>query len=350
MLNDLPVYAITIDDQYSENGEDLGIEKIAFTSTPAIITKGLAFNENGTKEMFFADKIKYRVVAPIMKPAQIYRADETGEYYVTFSEQEIEKIFSKFMKNFTNRQVFNLEHDNTQPVPAYVLESWIVDSPLGDKAFTSYGIEVPRGTVMMTTQFTNKDAYNEIVQNEQFGYSIEGFLGLSLSEIINKQKQKEQKMSEQKLSMPAGQYRMGNEIYTVLDDGSFSISMADDTKPTDAVSPSGDTKSAIADDTKPTDAVSPSGDTSTKLADVVPSATPAEAPAPAGSGTYSKEEIDAKFDEIMQLIAQMKAEDEAEDAAAIDNLVPSGNYSAHAKFSDNVSYKIERINAFLKKQ
>ena len=301
MLNKLPVYNITIDDEFAENGEELGINKIAFTSTPAIITKGLAFNENGQKELFFADKTKYRIVAPIMKPAQIYRADESGEYYVTFTEQMIERIYSKFMKNFSNRQVFNLEHDNQEQVPAYMLESWIVDSPEKDKALSSYGIDVPKGTVMMSAQFTDKEAYNEIVDNGQFGFSIEGFLGLSLSEIINKQKIKQEQMSEQKMSMPAGQYTMGNQIYTVLEDGTFSISEV-----------------ALADapvEDKPKDAVS--GETQTAMADAVPTDAPApqEAPAPAGSDTYSKEEIDAKLDEIMQVIANLKAADEAEDIA-----------------------------------
>jgi len=40
MTKDIPIYKITIDPEYSD-GEELGIEQIAFTSTPAIITKGM---------------------------------------------------------------------------------------------------------------------------------------------------------------------------------------------------------------------------------------------------------------------------------------------------------------------
>ena len=323
MLNKLPVYTISIDDEYAENGEDLGINKIAFTSTPAIITKGLAFNESGEKEMFFTDKTKYRVVAPIMKPAQIYRADDSGEYYVTFTEQVIEKMYSKFMKNFSNRQVFNLEHDNQEQVPAYVLESWIVDNPTLDKSLSSYGIEVPKGTVMMSAQFTNKDAYNEIVENGQFGFSIEGFLGLSLSEIINKEKLKQEKMSEQKMSLPAGEYTMGNKKYTIAENGTFSVADVEMALPPKDNTPPADSGKTSTDTTAPADKTS--GDTATAMADAIPPAdatapTPTEAPAAAGSGTYSKEEIDAKLDEIMQVIAQMQAEDEAEDALPADGL------------------------------
>jgi hypothetical protein len=65
MTKDIPIYKITIEPEYSD-GEELGIEQIAFTSTPAIITKGLAFDEH--KKLFFSDDLKYRVVAPAMIP------------------------------------------------------------------------------------------------------------------------------------------------------------------------------------------------------------------------------------------------------------------------------------------
>ena len=185
MTKDIPVYKITIDPEYSD-GEDLGIEQIAFTSQPAVITKGLAFAEN--KRLFFSDDKKYRVVAPAMIPMQIYRKDdEDGEYYVSFDQNTIEQIHSKFMQDLSNRDVFNLEHDTDKTVPAYVLEAWLVGSdPKKDKAYSSYGIEVPEGTLMITAQVTDKDYYNELVNNEQIGFSIEGFLGLKLRNQLNK--------------------------------------------------------------------------------------------------------------------------------------------------------------------
>jgi hypothetical protein len=185
MTKDIPVYKITIDPEYSD-GEDLGIEQIAFTSQPAVITKGMAFAEN--KKLFFSDDLKYRVVAPAMIPMQIYRKDdEDGEYFVSFDQTTIEQIHSKFMSDLSNRDVFNLEHDTSKTVPAYVLEAWLVGSdPKKDKAYSSYGIEVPEGTLMITAQVTDKDYYNELVNNEQIGFSIEGFLGLKLRNQLNK--------------------------------------------------------------------------------------------------------------------------------------------------------------------
>ena len=207
MTKDIPIYKITIDPEYSD-GEELGIEQIAFTSTPAIITKGLAFDEH--KKLFFSDDLKYRVVAPAMIPMEIYRNDENDEeYYVQFTAETIEQIHSKFMQDLSNRNVFNLEHDTDKTVPAYVLEAWIVEDPKKDKAYSSYGIEVPKGTLMVTAQVTDKDYYNELVKNEQIGFSIEGFLGLKLSNQINN------KYSMNKL--PDGEHLIDGKIYVVVD-------------------------------------------------------------------------------------------------------------------------------------
>ena len=205
MTKDLPIYRITIDPEYSE-GEDLGISQIAFTDTPAIKVKGLAFSQD--KKHFFSDELKYRVTAPAMIPMQIYRRDdEAGDYYVSFDEQTIEQIYVKFMKDLQNRNVFNLEHDSDKDVPAYILESWIVDSPRKDKAYTTYGIEVPKGTLMLTAQVTDVDYYNTLVKNEQVGFSIEGFLGMKLSKHINRYN----------MNFPDGEHTIEGKIYVVKD-------------------------------------------------------------------------------------------------------------------------------------
>ena len=111
------------------------------------------------------------------------------------------------MKDLQNRNVFNLEHDSDKDVPAYILESWIVDSPRKDKAYTTYGIEVPKGTLMLTAQVTDVDYYNTLVKNEQVGFSIEGFLGMKLSKHINRYN----------MNFPDGEHTIEGKIYVVKD-------------------------------------------------------------------------------------------------------------------------------------
>lgn len=206
MTKDLPIYKITIDPEYSD-GEDLGIEQIAFTSQPAIKVKGMAFEQ--AQRMVFADDLKYRITAPAMIPMEIYRKDnEQGEYYVQFSEETIAKIHEKFMSDLRNRDLFNLEHDTSKTVPAYILETWVVDNPKQDKAFSTFGIDVPKGTLMVTAQITDKEYYAELVANDQVGFSIEGFLGLKLSNQLNKYNMNK---------LPDGEHLIDGKIYVVVD-------------------------------------------------------------------------------------------------------------------------------------
>ena len=209
--DNLPVYKITIDPEYAENGEDLGIEQIAFTSTPAIKVLGLAFNSQ-VKPMIFTDDIKYRIVAPALIPMEIYRKDDEDgkEYYVSFSVEEIERIHSKFMKDMSNKDLFNLEHDTDKTVPAYVLEAWIVDTPKEDKAYSSFGIEVPEGTLMVTAQVTDKEYYAQLVADGQVGFSIEGYLGMKLKE------EKQLKLNSMN-KLPDGEHLIDGKIYVVVD-------------------------------------------------------------------------------------------------------------------------------------
>jgi hypothetical protein len=221
MTKDIPVYKITIDDEYSD-GENLGIEMIAFTNLPAIKVKGMAFSAE--KKMIFSDDLKYRITAPAMIPMDIYRNNkEDGEYYVQFTAEVIDKIHTKFMADLKNRDIFNLEHDTDKKVPAYILETWIVDNPNQDKAFSTFGIEVPKGTLMLTVQVTDPEYYNKLVEDGQVGFSIEGFLGLKLSEQI-----KLNNMNK----LPDGEYLVEDKIYVMKDGEVVEIKEMEKEEPT----------------------------------------------------------------------------------------------------------------------
>ena len=182
-IDGLPVYEITIDKEYSENGEDLAIDMIAFTSNPAIQVKGMAFENHEPKKLFFKDSEKMRIAAPSMIPMDIYRRDEDGtEYYVSFSAEVIEQLHSKMMANLKTKDLFNLEHESEKKVPAYVHEILLVDSEAKQKYIKDeYNIDTKIGSQFVVSQITDKAYYDSLVENEQFAYSIEGFLGLKLN-------------------------------------------------------------------------------------------------------------------------------------------------------------------------
>ena len=309
--DNLPIYKITIDPEYSENGEDLGIEQIAFTSTPAIKVMGMAFNSQ-VKQMIFKDNVKYRIVAPALIPMEIYRKDDEDgkEYYVKFTKEEIEKIHSKFMKDMSNKDLFNLEHETTETVPAYILEAWIVDSPLKDKAYSSFGIEVPTGTLMVTAQVTDVEYYNHLVDNDQVGFSIEGYLGMKLKEVT------QLKTDINMNKLPDGEHTIEGKIYVVKDGEITEIRDAEVVEASEEVALE-DTVVEEEEVVEETMAVDPVLDAEAILAIVKPA-------------------LDAEVNNLVAMIADLKAQ--LEDAMAVDGeeevvMEEAVALSAHQKLS-----------------
>jgi len=210
-IDGIPVYTITIEEEYSE-GNDLGIDMIAFTDSPAIVTKGLAFKSQ-SKPLMFKDDAKMRVAAPVMIPMDIYRSDEDGEYYVEFTAEIIEGIYSKFMQNIKSKDLFNIEHKAEDKVPAYILETMLVDTDAKIQMLKSdYNIDVPKGSVFVVSQVTDKDYYNSLVSKDQLGYSIEGFLGLKLN----------------KHNMVKEKYELDGKFYEVVEGKLTPIELAEE--------------------------------------------------------------------------------------------------------------------------
>jgi hypothetical protein len=318
---DRPVYKITIDEAYSD-GEDLGMEMIAFTNKPAIKVKGMAFNSH-VAPMTFSDSVKMRIVAPAMIPMNIYRQDEDGEEYdVQFSAEVIEQIHAKFMLNLSNKNIFNLEHDQDKKVPAYILEAWIVDSPETDKAFTTYGIEVPKGTLMLTSQVTDREYYDALVESGQVGYSIEGFLGMKLSEQL--------KLNTMKL--PDGEHMIEDKIYVVKDGEIIEIKemptemeaemaadpVAEEEAEVAAENPEAEEEDAAAD-SEVAMAIDPAVDTEAILAIVAPM-------------------LEEHMNAVIRMIADLKNQLEESLAVETETETESVELTSHEKFKEFVKF------------
>lgn len=314
-MDELPLFKITIDPEYSE-GQDLGIEMIAFTSKPAVKVKGMAFNSQ--EKLYFADNTKMRIVAPAMIPMEIYRNDEGDEYFVEFTAEEIEKIHAKFMSNLSNKDVFNIEHDAENKVPAYVLEAWIVEDPNTDKA-KAYGIDVPKGTLMLTAQVTDEAYYNELVSNGQVGFSIEGFLGMKLSEI------EQQFKTDINMKLPDGEHLIEGKIYVVkngevievMDAPTEEVVMETEVIEEEVKEEEMATEEVVEEEVATEEvemAVDPTADAEAILAIVTPL-------------------IDEKVNELLQVIAEIKNMVEAKPEEEVEVELSETKLSVHERFS-----------------
>lgn len=333
-MSNLPKYTITIDDEYSD-GEDLGWTKTAFTNRPAIRIKGMAFSADiEHTEMFFADKLKYRIAAPAMIPSTIYRNQDGEQFYVEFTEKEIEKIHSKFMKNFgKNKDLFNLEHNSEEMVPAFMLECWLVENPEKDKSFSTYGIKVPKGSLFIVAQITDKEYYNQLVENGQTGFSIEGFLGLSLSlseetsqEDINKNNE-EIKM-EKEMILPEGTKFQVEDKWYVVKDGAIVEYMEEKTEDVEM------SEEVVAEE-KVEEKIE-----ETEMAEevVTEEVVTEEVVTEATVETYTKSEVDAKFEELYKMIAEMKTEKVEETEEIVENKTEEFALSTHQRLAEFIRF------------
>lgn len=308
-MEDLPTYKITIDETYNDGEQPLGVDAIAFTSNPAVLVKGVAFKSHAKSH--FADEKKYRITAPAMIPMDIYRNDDDmGEYYVQFSELEIDTIFKEFMLNLNNRNLFNLEHEGDKIVPAYILEAWLVDNPEADKAKSTFGISVPKGTLMMTAQITDTEYYNKLVEAGQVGFSIEGFLGLKLSN------------QKQTYMLPDGKHTLEDGTVIVVKDG-VVVEVQEPQAEEVAMEVEASTEVEMATETETPEevveveaAIDPAADSEAILAIVTPV-------------------LEQRISEILQVIADLKNElTETEEAAPVEEV----ELNAAQKFSNVVNF------------
>jgi len=178
MEKTIPTYYITIDEM-----EDGGIDLISLVENPAIMIKGLAFNNEQKRFEFKYDNDKQIIAGPAIIPdLPIYRYDdELGEYYVVFKKETIEKMVDKF--NQKPKQLpINLEH-SSEIVPAFIKGSWIIEDSINDKS-QMYGFtDLPVGTFFIEVKITDKEYWKKIKESDKTGFSIEGMMGLSLSQI-----------------------------------------------------------------------------------------------------------------------------------------------------------------------
>ena len=308
-MEGLPTYKITIDEAYNDGEQPLGVEAIASTSNPAVLVKGVAFKSQAKSH--FADEKKYRITAPAMIPMDIYRNDtDMGEYYVQFTETEIDTIFKEFMLNLNNQNLFNLEHEVDKLVPAYILEAWLVDNPEADKAKSTFGISVPKGTLMMTAQITDSDYYNKLVEAGQVGFSIEGFLGLKLSN------------QKQIYMLPDGKHTLEDGTVIVVKDG-VVVEVQEPQAEEVAMEVEASTEVEMATETETPEevveveaAIDPAADAEAILAIVNPV-------------------LEQRVSEILQVIADLKNElTETEEVASVEEI----EMSTAQKFSNVINF------------
>lgn len=155
--------------------------------------EGIAWAERKLKQIdrqgfAIQDEEEKIISGPLMladKP--IYRNDENGEYYVTFSKDTIKQIAQKFFKKGYQKNV-NLMHDSGMIAEGLTMfESWITDEKRGIKAMVGFE-DVNDGSWFGSFKVENEDVWQLIKDGKVRGFSVEGVFNYRKSGIANPDK------------------------------------------------------------------------------------------------------------------------------------------------------------------
>jgi hypothetical protein len=166
----LPIYQLEISEDLDD---DVEVDFVALVDKPAIERDFLKFKEDNAKFVIQSEDRRIVSGALMLADTPIYRQDQNGEYYVTFTKDTIEKIAQKFFKKGYQSNV-NLMHDEAMAVEGVTMyESFIVDSSRGVMAMKGFE-DAPEGSWFGSFKVENESVWNKIKSGEFKGFSVEG--------------------------------------------------------------------------------------------------------------------------------------------------------------------------------
>ncbi|MDU1904644.1 MAG: XkdF-like putative serine protease domain-containing protein [Dysgonomonas sp.] len=170
----LPIYNCLIND---DPNDESGIYAISFVDEPANETDFIALKKQPRQEHLSLDSRKQILTGVVLRPEQlIYRnSPQTGEHYIKFSAEQIEKISHKMMRS--GIALHNTTHQHKQLLAGnYLVELWIVRNPENDKSAALGFKELPVGTLMCSYKIEDKNYWeSEVLTGNVKGFSLEGF-------------------------------------------------------------------------------------------------------------------------------------------------------------------------------
>jgi len=174
-VKELQDFYITLDDQ----DETTGLRSISLVRDPAIGIMALCFNKQEVLDLQFkAMKKEKKIVGFTMVPnLRLYRENEFGEgYNLIFTEDVIKRLVDKFNKNNNNKSI-NIDHKDRM-VDGFIAANWIVADKEFDKS-RHYGFKnIVVGSHFMEVQVEDEKFWDEYVESEPLGFSVEGLFGI----------------------------------------------------------------------------------------------------------------------------------------------------------------------------
>lgn len=158
---------LTVD---QDEADETRVEKVSFVDSPAIQRGWMAFNG---QQRFKVQSEDRRIVSGALMVAglPIYRRDESGEYYVSFTASAIQAIVYKFMRENRTKEVNEMHETDVDGV--FLFESFIVDSTRGIRTPDGFD-ELPDGSWFGSFKVENDEVWAKVKDGTYTGFSVEG--------------------------------------------------------------------------------------------------------------------------------------------------------------------------------
>jgi len=130
---------------------------------------------NLSKQQTFSIDEEQRVVTgPLMIPNKmILRRDDMGNpYYIFFTKATIRKMMEKFLK-LNKHNNTDVQHDNKVTTKNTLLESWISEDKMYDKAY-KLGFALPMGTWYVSYKINDDKTWEKVKSGDLKGFSLAG--------------------------------------------------------------------------------------------------------------------------------------------------------------------------------
>lgn len=166
----IPVYDVIYDNE--NDGDIYGISPV---DKPATQLEFIALSEIETHKIELkSDKKKQIIYGVVLRPnLLIERKDADGLFNLRFTEDVVERIaHDYFKKGYQKNAFFNHE---LKLDDACVVEQWLVEDPLNDKA-TAIGLKVMKGDWVIGQKLGDASWKEYIETGKATGFSIDSFL------------------------------------------------------------------------------------------------------------------------------------------------------------------------------
>ena len=187
---------------------DSSVFRIALVESPAIETDFIFLSKQDLPIQLSVQEEKRMIYSPVLIPDKIIpRVSDAGDpYEIYFSGDTIEEIAKDYMLKKVTLGEWNSEHNENQKLEGVdVVENWIVENPLNDKA-TELGFKVPAKTWMQGTYISNDEVWAKIKDGTYKGISVEADMNHELTQ-LNKSE-----MSNTNLKLDAILTKLGEMI------------------------------------------------------------------------------------------------------------------------------------------